>query len=69
MKVWRLVQPWRSAGDNPLKHCPPIIPRGQLEAHYIALAVANLTLVLSPQRIVIGGGVMQQTGVIDMVRA
>jgi fructokinase len=40
----------------------------QLEAHYVALAVVNLTLVLSPQRIVIGGGVMQRTGLLDLVR-
>jgi fructokinase len=31
-----------------------------LEAHYLALALATYIVVLSPQRIVIGGGVMQQ---------
>ncbi len=43
-------------------------PAWDLEAHYIALAVVNLTLVTAPQRIVIGGGVMQQTGLIEKVR-
>jgi fructokinase len=53
---------------QPAETLPADHPAWQLEAHYIALAVMNLTLVVSPQRIVIGGGVMQQTGVIEMVR-
>jgi fructokinase len=53
---------------RPAETLPPDHPAWQLEAHYVALAVANLALVLSPQRIVIGGGVMQQTGLIDQVR-
>ncbi len=53
---------------QPAETLPSDHPAWQLEAHYIALAVMNLTLMVSPQRIVIGGGVMQQTGVIDMVR-
>jgi fructokinase len=53
---------------QPAETLPPDHPAWQLEAHYVALAVVNLTLVLSPQRIVIGGGVMQQAGVIEMVR-
>jgi fructokinase len=40
----------------------------QLEAHYVALAVVNLIYAFSPQRIVLGGGVMQQPGIIDRVR-
>ncbi len=53
---------------QPAETLPPDHPAWALEAHYIALAVVNLTLVVAPQRIVIGGGVMQQTGVIQMVR-
>ena len=40
----------------------------ELEAHYIAVAVANLTLTLSPQRILLGGGVMQQPQLFKMIR-
>ena len=53
---------------RPAETLPADHPAWQLEAHYIALAVMNLTLMVSPQRIVIGGGVMQQTGVIENVR-
>jgi fructokinase len=53
---------------QPAETLPSDHPAWQLEAHYIALAVMNLALVVSPQRIVIGGGVMQQTGVIENVR-
>ncbi len=53
---------------QPAETLPADHPAWQLEAHYIALAVANLTLVLSPQRIVIGGGVMQHPGLLDLVR-
>ncbi|MFN8594755.1 MAG: ROK family protein [Anaerolineae bacterium] len=53
---------------QPAETLPPDHPAWALEAHYIALAVVNLTLIVAPQRIVIGGGVMQQTGVIEMVR-
>ena len=40
----------------------------QLEAHYLALGVANLVCTLSPQRIVLGGGVMRQPGLFPLVR-
>jgi fructokinase len=40
-----------------------------LEAHYLALGLVNLTLTLSPRRILIGGGVMQQAHLFDLVRA
>lgn len=40
----------------------------ELEAHYIAVALANLTLTLSPQRILLGGGVMQQPQLFRLIR-
>ncbi len=43
-------------------------PAWQLEARYIALAVANYICTLSPERIVIGGGVMEQPQILPMVR-
>jgi fructokinase len=39
-----------------------------LEATYLAQALRTLTYVLAPQRIVIGGGVMQQDGLLDLLR-
>lgn len=33
-------------------------PAWQLEAHYIALAMSNFIVTISPQRIILGGGVM-----------
>jgi fructokinase len=47
---------------------PPEHPAWDLEAHYIALALANYIYTLSPQRIVIGGGVAQQAQMLPLVR-
>ncbi|MDO5415787.1 MAG: ROK family protein [Lachnospiraceae bacterium] len=40
----------------------------ELEAYYIGQALMNYILVLSPQKIVLGGGVMHQKGLIEQVR-
>jgi fructokinase len=40
----------------------------QLEAEYLALGLVNLICTLSPQRIVMGGGVMKQPGLFPLVR-
>jgi fructokinase len=40
-----------------------------LEARYLALGVVNLVLTLSPQRVVMGGGVMDQGHLFPLVRA
>ena len=40
----------------------------KLEAHYLALGLVNFMLVLSPQRIVMGGGVMEQRQLFPMIR-
>ena len=39
-----------------------------LEAEYVALGVLNMTCVLSPQRIILGGGVMQHQSLIGQIR-
>ena len=39
-----------------------------LEARYLALGVANVVAVLSPQRIVLGGGVLKTEGLLERVR-
>ncbi len=43
-------------------------PAWELEAHYLALGVNNLICALSPQRIILGGGVMRQAGLLPLIR-
>jgi len=43
-------------------------PAWDLEARYIGSALANLILVLSPERIILGGGVMQVSALFPLVR-
>lgn len=43
-------------------------PVWQFEAHYLAVLATNLTLILSPQRLIIGGGVMRRRRLYDLVR-
>jgi fructokinase len=40
----------------------------ELEAEYLARGLANLVMVLSPERIILGGGVGRAPGLIDRVR-
>ena len=55
---------WKSKGQ----HLPRDHGAWQLEAHYLALGVTNLVCVLSPQRIILGGGVMRQESLLFLVR-
>jgi fructokinase len=55
---------WGERGE----HLPPDHPAWPLEAHYIALALMTFVTMLSPQRIILGGGVMQQAQLFPMVR-
>ncbi len=41
----------------------------QLETEYLALGINNLICVCRPQRIVIGGGVLRQPGLLDGIRS
>jgi fructokinase len=43
-------------------------PAWALEAHYLALGLVNITLAFSPQRIILGGGVMDQAHLFPMIR-
>jgi fructokinase len=55
---------WGTPGDSlPLAH-----PAWELEAHYIGLALHSYICTLSPTRIILGGGVMQQAHLFPMIR-
>lgn len=41
----------------------------ELEASYLAQALRTFTYVAAPQRILLGGGVMRQPGLLELVRA
>jgi len=43
-------------------------PAWELESDYLALGLANIVLVLSPERIVLGGGVMSRASLWPLVR-
>jgi fructokinase len=55
---------WQSKGET----LPSDHPAWELEAHYIALALVNYILTLSPQRIILGGGVMSQKTLFPLIR-
>ena len=55
---------WGSKGQT----LPPDHKAWELEATYLALGVANLVFTLSPQRIILGGGVMHQPGLFPAIR-
>lgn len=53
---------------RPAYELPPDHPAWDLEAHYLALALQGLICTLSPERIILGGGVMEQPQLMPMVR-
>lgn len=53
---------------RPGEELPDDHPAWAVEARYLAQALVNLTLTMSPQRIVIGGGVMRQRSLLPMIR-
>ena len=59
-----LEKRWGQRAETlPLDH-----PAWELEAGYLAQAVANLVVTLSPQRVIMGGGVMNQAQIFPMLR-
>jgi fructokinase len=52
-----------AARELPLEH-----PGLALEARYLALGLANFIFTLSPRRILLGGGVMQQRQLFTLIR-
>jgi fructokinase len=56
---------WGQPGETlPQNH-----PAWALEAAYIAAAMTNIIVILSPKRIVLGGGVMQQEQLFPLIRS
>ena len=53
---------------QPAETLPPDHPAWELEAEYLALAVVNFICTLSPQRVILGGGVMQQARLFPLIR-
>ena len=53
---------------QPAHEIPPDHPAWELEAHYLALALHNFICTLSPQRIIMGGGVMGQEQLFPLIR-
>jgi fructokinase len=53
---------------KPAEELPPDHPAWSLEASYLALALNDLICVLSPQRIILGGGVMHQRHLFPLIR-
>ena len=53
---------------QPAETLPADHPAWELEAHFLALGLANLIMTLSPERIVLGGGVMHQAALYPLVR-
>lgn len=59
-----IAERWDEKGQNlPADH-----PAWELEAHYLALALRTFICTLSPQRIIMGGGVMEQPQLFPLVR-
>jgi fructokinase len=54
---------------KPAEALPPEHPAWALEAHYLALGIINWIYTLSPQKIILGGGVMQQARLFPLIRA
>ncbi|MFQ5679657.1 MAG: ROK family protein [Gemmatimonadota bacterium] len=53
---------------SPPERLPPEHPAWELEARYLGLALWSYTNILSPQRIALGGGIMEQAHLFPRVR-
>jgi fructokinase len=58
----------RQRWEIPAEQLPSDHPSWVLEADYIAAALNNYIMTLSPQRIILGGGVMQQKHLFPRIR-
>jgi len=58
----------RARWGQPAETLPSDHPAWELEAHFLALGLANLIMTLSPERVVLGGGVMHQQALFPLIR-
>jgi fructokinase len=55
---------WGQRGET----LPPDHPAWDLEVHYLAVGLVNLICTISPERIIMGGGVMEQPHIFPRLR-
>lgn len=60
-----IVKRWGVANGAEL---PESHPAWEMEAHYLAQALMNYVLILSPQKIIMGGGVMKQSQLFPLIQ-
>ena len=53
---------------TPADLLPADHPAWELEAHYLALGLSSLVYAFSPRRLLLGGGVMRQAHLFDLIR-
>jgi fructokinase len=53
---------------TPPEQLPADHPAWALEAEHVALGILSIVLVFSPERVIVGGGVMERAGLLDRVR-
>ncbi|MHB8104184.1 MAG: ROK family protein [Dehalococcoidales bacterium] len=63
-----MQQRWRSPPKEIKENDKNYTRAWELEANYIAIGTYNLICVLSPQRIILGGGIMNHPGLLEMVQ-
>jgi fructokinase len=54
--------------DRAARDLPPDHPAWDLEAEYLAQGIVNLICVISPRRVILGGGVLKQPRLFPLVR-
>lgn len=59
-----IAERWKLAPEE----LPDDHPAWALEAEYLALGILNIVMVASPQRVVVGGGVMERGSLLEAVR-
>ena len=59
-----IAKRWGQSGDS----LPEDHPAWDIEAHYLAEAITGAILLLSPKKIILGGGVMHQSQLFPLIR-
>ncbi|GGN98779.1 ROK family protein [Saccharibacillus kuerlensis] len=59
-----IAKRWGQGGDS----LPEDHPAWEMEAHYLAEAITSAILLLSPKKVILGGGVMHQNQLFPLIR-